>query len=135
YWLQTMLELVSNVRLLNVLFGDSSAVVYYLRAIGWKLNKVDQTGSNFGTNQRHENPQLSEIGSHTMVSDGLFMVNMQKSANSFRLEHTRVGERNFFGNNIIYSPDSRVGDNCLLGTKVHVPVDGPVRENVGLLGS
>lgn len=135
YWLQSMLELVSNVRLLNVLFGDSSAVVYYLRAIGWRLNKVDQTGSNFGTNQRHENPLLSEIGSETMVSDGLFMVNMQKSANSFRLEHTRVGDRNFFGNNIIYSPDSRTGDNCLLGTKVHVPVDGPIRENVGLLGS
>ncbi|MDX8525365.1 non-ribosomal peptide synthetase [Mesorhizobium sp. MSK_1335] len=135
YWLQTMLELISNVRLLNVLFGDSSAIIYYLRAIGWRLNEVDQTGSNFGTNQRHENPQLSEIGSHTMVSDGLFMVNMQKSANSFRLEHTRVGECNFFGNNIIYSPDSRAGDNCLLGTKVHVPVDGPMRENVGLLGS
>ncbi|TIV60160.1 MAG: hypothetical protein E5V89_33835, partial [Mesorhizobium sp.] len=38
YWLQSMLELVSNVRLLNVLFGDSSAIVYYLRAIGWRLN-------------------------------------------------------------------------------------------------
>ncbi len=135
YWLQSMLEMVSNVRLLNTLFGDSSAIVYYLRAIGWKLNKVEQTGSNFGTNQRHENPQLSEIGSETMVSDGLFMINMQKSANSFRLEHTRVGDRNFFGNNIIYSPDSRTGYNVLLGTKVHVPVDGPVRENVGLLGS
>ncbi len=135
YWLQSTLELVSNIRLLNVLFGDSSAIVYYLRAIGWRLNQVEQTGSNFGTNQRHENPQLSEIGSGTMVSDGLFMINMQKSANSFRLEHTRVGERNFFGNNIFYSPDSRTGDNCLLGTKVHVPVDGPVRENVGLLGS
>ncbi|TGP77975.1 hypothetical protein EN864_34020, partial [bacterium M00.F.Ca.ET.221.01.1.1] len=43
--------------------------------------------------------------------------------------------RNFFGNNIIYSPDSRTGDNVLLGTKVHIPVDGPLRENVGLLGS
>lgn len=135
YWLQSMLELASNVRLLNTLFGDSSAIVYYLRSIGWRLNKVEQTGSNFGSNQRHENPQLSEIGSGTMVSDGLFMINVQKSANSFRLEHTRVGERNFFGNNIFYSPDSRTGDNCLLGTKVHVPVDGPVRENVGLLGS
>jgi len=135
YWLQSMLELASNIRLLNVLFGDSSAIVYYLRAIGWKLNEVEQTGSNFGTNQRHENPQLTEIGSSTMVSDGLFMINMQKSANSFRLEHTRIGDRNFLGNNIVYSPDSRTGDNVLLGTKAHVPVDGPVRENVGLLGS
>ncbi|BCP52258.1 peptide synthetase [Kaistia sp. 32K] len=135
YWLQSMSEIVSNIRLLNTLFGDSSAIVYYLRALGWNLNKVEQTGSNFGTNQQHENPLLCEIGSKTMVSDGLFMINMQKSATAFRLEHTKIGERNFFGNNIFYSPDARAGDNCLLGTKVHVPVDGPVRENVGLLGS
>ena len=120
---------------LNILFGDSSAIVHYIRAIGWKLNKVEQTGSNFGTNQQHDNPLLCEIGSKTMVSDGLFMVNMQKSANSFRLEKTRVGERNFFGNNIFYPSDAQTGNNILLATKVLVPIDGPVRENVGLLGS
>ncbi len=135
YWLQAMVELSSNIRMLNVLFGDSSAIVHYMRVIGWKLNEVEQTGSNFGTNQQHENPLLCDIGSSTMVSDGLFMINMQKSANSFRLEDTRVGARNFFGNNIYYPSDARTGDNCLLGTKVLVPVDGPVRENVGLLGS
>src|SRR3954468_2432158 len=29
----------------------------------------------------------------------------------------------------------RTGDDCLLATKVMIPLDGPVREGVGLLGS
>ena len=71
YWLQTVSELSSNSRVLGLLFGDSSAIVHYMRAIGWNLNKVVQTGSNFGSNQQHENPLLCEIGTETMVSDGL----------------------------------------------------------------
>ena len=135
HWLQAMVELASNSRMLNLLFGDSSAIVHYMRALGWNLNEVVQTGSNFGTNQQHENPLLCEIGSGTMVSDGLLLINTQKSASAFRLEHTRIGDRNYLGNNIYYPPGGRTGDNCLLGTKVMVPIDGPVRENVGLLGS
>jgi non-ribosomal peptide synthetase-like protein len=135
YWLQTVTEFSSNSRVLNLLCGDSSAIVHYMRAIGWNLNAVVQTGSNFGSNQQHENPLLCEIGTQTMVSDGLFMINMHKSATAFRLEPTRIGERNYLGNNIYYPPDGRTGDNCLLGTKVMIPIDGPVRENVGLLGS
>ncbi|MBA8879039.1 non-ribosomal peptide synthetase-like protein [Phyllobacterium myrsinacearum] len=135
YWLQTVVEFSSNSRVLNILFGDSSAIVHYIRAIGWNLNKVVQTGSNFGSNQQHENPLLCEIGSQTMVSDGLFMINMHKSASAFRLDHTKIGERNYLGNNIYYPPDGQTGENCLLGTKVMIPIDGPVRENVGLLGS
>jgi len=34
-----------------------------------------------------------------------------------------------------YPAAAKVGANCLLGTKVMIPIDGPVRENVGLLGS
>ncbi|WP_058635709.1 Pls/PosA family non-ribosomal peptide synthetase [Aureimonas ureilytica] len=135
YWLQTAVEFCSNNKILNVLFGDSSAIVHYIRALGWNLNTVTQTGSNFGSNQQQESPHLCEIGSHTMVSDGLFMLNMHKSASSFRLEHTKVGAQNYFGNNIFFPSDARTGDNCLLGTKVMVPISGPVRENVGLLGS
>src|SRR5690606_34305706 len=81
------------------------------------------------------NPLLCEIGSGTMVSDGLSMINMDMSAASFRLARTRVGERNYLGNDIHYPPQGRTGANCLLGTKVMIPIDGPVRENVGLLGS
>ena len=106
-----------------------------MRLVGWNLNKVEQTGSNFGTNQQHDNPFLCDIGSGTMVSDGLSMINMYQSSSSFRLVRTRVGDHNYLGNNIHYPPEGRTGANCLLGTKVMIPIDGPVRENVGLLGS
>ncbi|MBB6484711.1 Pls/PosA family non-ribosomal peptide synthetase [Rhizobium lusitanum] len=135
FWLQSIVEVCTNIRLVNLLFGDSSAVVHYIRALGWNLNEVVQTGSNFGSNQQQDNPLMCEIGSGTMVSDGLYMINIHKSASTFRLEHTKVGERNYFGNNIFYPPDGKTGENCLLGTKVMVPVDGVLRENVGLLGS
>ena len=52
-----------------------------------------------------------------------------------RLSRVSVGPRNFLGNNIAYPPQGRTGDNCLLATKVMVPLDGPIREGVGLLGS
>jgi non-ribosomal peptide synthetase-like protein len=135
YRLQKVIARLSNSRFFNVLFGDSSAIVHYMRLIGWNLNKVEQTGSNFGTNQQHDNPFLCDIGSGTMVSDGLSMINMYQSSSSFRLARTRIGDHNYLGNNIHYPPDGRTGANCLLGTKVMIPIDGPVRENVGLLGS
>jgi non-ribosomal peptide synthetase-like protein len=135
YWLQSVVSVTSNSRFYNVLFGDSSFIVHYMRFVGWKLNKVEQTGSNFGTNQRHDNPFLCEIGSGTMVSDGLSMINMHMSASSFVVAPARIGEHNYLGNDIHYPPDGRTGANCLLATKVMIPIDGPVRENVGLLGS
>ncbi len=135
YWLQRVIWRVSNSQFYNLLFGDSSFIVHYMRFIGWNLNKVEQTGSNFGTNQWHDNPFLCEVGSGTMVSDGLSMINMHMSSSSFRLCNTRIGAYNYLGNDIHYPPDGRTGANCLLGTKVMIPVDGPVRENIGLLGS
>ncbi len=36
---------------------------------------------------------------------------------------------------IYVPPGARTGDNVLFATKVMAPIDGPVRENVGLLGS
>ena len=135
YRLQTIVARFSNSRFLNLLFGDSSAIVHYMRFLGWNLNTVEQTGSNFGTNQQHDNPFLCDIGSGTMVSDGLSMINIHQSSSSFRLVRTRIGDHNYLGNNIHYPPDGRTGSNCLLGTKVMIPIDGPVRENVGLLGS
>jgi non-ribosomal peptide synthetase-like protein len=135
YRLQTLVAQFSNSRFFNLLFGDSSAIVHYMRLVGWNLNKVEQTGSNFGTNQQHDNPFLCDIGSGTMVSDGLSMINMHQSSSSFRLARTRIGDHNYLGNNIHYPPDGRTGANCLLGTKVMIPIDGPMRENVGLLGS
>ena len=36
---------------------------------------------------------------------------------------------------IRYPAEAKIGANCLIATKALVPIDGPVRENVGLLGS
>jgi non-ribosomal peptide synthetase-like protein len=88
-----------------------------------------------GTNQRHDNPFLCNIGSGTMVSDGLSMINVEMSATSFRLASSKIGDNNYLGNDIHYPPHGQTGANVLLGTKTMIPVDGPVRENVGLLGS
>jgi non-ribosomal peptide synthetase-like protein len=133
--LQNIILHTSNSHFFCVLFGDSSFVVRYMRYVGWNLNKVEQTGSNMGTNQRHDNPFLCNIGSGTMVSDGLSMINMQMSARAFQLAESKIGDNNYLGNDIFYPPEGRTGVNVLLGTKTMIPVDGPVRENVGLLGS
>ena len=135
YLLHSIILRVSNSHFFCVLFGDSSFIVSYMRYVGWNLNKVEQTGSNMGTNQRHDNPFLCNIGSGTMVSDGLSMINTHMSATSFQLAESKIGDNNYLGNDIFYPPNGRTGANVLLGTKTMIPIDGPVRENVGLLGS
>jgi non-ribosomal peptide synthetase-like protein len=126
---------LTNVPFFLQLFGDSSYIVHYLRWVGYDLNPVEQTGSNFGTAVGHENPYLASIGTGTMVADGLWIMNADYSSTSFRLSQAAIGRHNFIGNNIPYPSGARTGDNALLATKVMVPVDGDVRENVGLLGS
>jgi non-ribosomal peptide synthetase-like protein len=63
------------------------------------------------------------------------MMNTSFSSTSFSMSRVSIGANCFFGNNIAYPPGAAVGNNCLLGTKTMVPLDGPLRENVGLLGS
>jgi non-ribosomal peptide synthetase-like protein len=126
---------LTNAKFLSNLVGDSSWIVYYLRGIGYDLGKIVQTGANFGGNVKHESPYLSSIGRGTMVADALSMMNAEFTTTTFRLSQTSIGERNYLGNGIAYPPRSKTGDNCLLATKVMVPVSGKVRENVGLLGS
>ncbi|GAA0250211.1 non-ribosomal peptide synthetase [Saccharothrix mutabilis subsp. mutabilis] len=126
---------LTNSRALALLFGDSSAIVHYLHALGYRLGAVVQTGSNFGVEVRHEAPTLCEVGVGTMTSDGLWLLNAEYSAASFRLREVRVPANSFLGNDIFYPPDARVGEDCLLATKVLVPLDGPVRAGTGLLGS
>jgi non-ribosomal peptide synthetase-like protein len=126
---------LSNVRLYKDIFGDSSYIVHYLRVLGWDLGKVQQTGSNFGPTLSHESPFLSSVGTGTMVSDGLNMMNADFTSTSFRLSKVHIAARNFLGNSITFPMGAQVGENCLLATKVMIPIDGPVRRDVGLLGS
>ncbi len=135
YWIQRTIAGMTNSRFFTFLFGDSSAIVHYLRALGYDLSRVEQTGSNFGMAVKHETPYLSSVGSGTMVSDGLSFINADFSSTSFRVSRVSIGPRNFLGNNIVYPSQGKTGENCLLATKVMVPIDGDVREGVGLLGS
>ena len=108
---------------------------HYLRYLGYRLPGVEQTGSNFGTQLKHENPYLSSVGSGTMVADGLSIINADYSSTSFRVSRASIGPHNFLGNHIAYPAQGKTGDNCLLATKAMIPIDGEVREGVGLLGS
>ncbi len=126
---------MTGMRFFTHLFGDSSYIVYYLRCLGYDLSRVEQTGSNFGTEVGHETPYLSTIGSGTMVADGLALMNADFSSTSFRVSRVSIGPDNFVGNNIAYPAGGRTGANCLLATKAMIPLDGEVREGVGLLGS
>ncbi|MER7187793.1 Pls/PosA family non-ribosomal peptide synthetase [Streptomyces hyaluromycini] len=135
YALQRTTARMTNIKFFAWLFGDSSYIVGYLRGIGYDLSKVEQTGSNFGTEVQHETPLLVSVGSGTMVADGLSVLNADFSSTSFRLSRATIGAHNFLGNNIAYPAGARTGENCLLATKVMVPLDGEIREGVGLLGS
>ncbi|MFL6046884.1 MAG: Pls/PosA family non-ribosomal peptide synthetase [Propionibacteriaceae bacterium] len=126
---------LTNSTFFTELLGDSSFIVPYLRRLGYKLSPVVQTGSNFGSALKHDTPYLSSVGTGTVVASGLSIINADYSNTSFRVSRTSIGAYNFLGNDIAYPSQSRTGDNCLLATKVLVPIDGEIREGVGLLGS
>lgn len=135
YSMHRTVQRMTNNKFFLWLFGDSSYIVHYLQAIGYDLSRVEQTGSNFGIGVQHDSPFLSSVGSGTMVADGLSFINADISSTSFRLSRTSIGKSSFLGNHISYPSGGRTGDNCLLATKVMVPLDGAVREGTGLLGS
>ena len=126
---------LSRLRFFPLLFGDSSYVVPFLKWAGWRLTPVVQTGSNFGSEVTTSNPFLTSVGTGTMVADGLNVMNDEVSSTSFRVSRAAIGPRNFVGNYVTYPAGGRTGDNCLLATKVMIPIDGERREGVGLLGS
>jgi len=133
--LQSLVMAAGNSPFNNLLFGDSVFIEPYLRFVGWRLARAEQSSSNFGSNQAQDNPFLCLVGAGTAASDGLFLGNMRTSSSAFRLDECRLGARSFVGTDVYVPPGARIGDNCLLATKVMAPIDGPIRENVGLLGS
>jgi non-ribosomal peptide synthetase-like protein len=63
------------------------------------------------------------------------MITDEVSSTSFRVSRAAIGPDNFVGNYVDYPPGGRTGANCLLAIKAMVPLDGKIREGVGLLGS
>jgi non-ribosomal peptide synthetase-like protein len=135
YMLARIAARFGNSGFYNSLFGDSSLIVNFLSLIGYELSAIRQTGVNFGLAQAQGNPALCRVGSGTMVSDGLVMMNLDYSATSFTCSRVAVGAGSFLGNDVHVPAQARLGDNCLLATKVMIPVDGEIRANTGLLGS
>jgi len=126
---------LTNVPFYLELTGDSSFVPHYLRALGYRMPDFEQTGSNFGADIEHDMPFGIEIGRGTIIADGATLINADYSAASFRVLPLSIGASNFLGNAVAYPAGGRTGDNCLIATKAMVPLSGPVRTNVGLLGS
>jgi non-ribosomal peptide synthetase-like protein len=135
YGLHRAISRLTNAKFLVQLTGDSSLIPHYLRLVGYKMPNLVQTGSNFGMEVKHENPFACTVGSGTMVADGLSIMSAQFSSSSFQITPVSIGSRNYFGNYVLYPPDAKAGENCLLATKAMVPLDGPLRQNVGLLGA
>jgi non-ribosomal peptide synthetase-like protein len=135
YLAQLLIGTLSNSALMVLLLGDSAFITGFVKALGYQMTPLVQTGSNFGTQHQHDSPTLTTIGAGTVISDGLSVVNMELSNSSFRVDRAVIGSRNFLGNNIVFPAGARTGSNVLLATKVMVPLDGPVRSDVGLLGS
>src|SRR5438046_1311302 len=126
---------IGRIRFFSFLFGDSSYIVHFLQWLGYHLCPVEQTGSNFGNEVMHANPSLSAVGTGTMVASGLILLNDEVSSSSFLVSRAAIGPRNFVGNDVVYPAGGRTDNNVLLGTKVMVPLDGKIREGVGLLGA
>jgi non-ribosomal peptide synthetase-like protein len=126
---------IGRMRFFTFLFGDSSYIVRFLQCLGYHLSPVEQTGANFGNVVMHANPSLSAVGTGTMAASGLILVNDEVSSSSFLVSRAAIGPHNFVGNDVTYPAGGRTGDNVLLGTKVMVPLDGKIREGVGLLGA
>jgi non-ribosomal peptide synthetase-like protein len=135
YGVHRVMARLGKLEFFPLLFGDSSYIVHYLSWVGYRLSPVVQTGSNFGSEVTTSNPVLTSVGSGTMVADGLSVANEAVSSTSFRVSRVAIGPRNFIGNDVTYPAGGATGENCLLAIKVMVPLDGKVREGVGLLGS
>ena len=67
YFVQQAIAQLSNSAFYNRVFGDCCGIVHYVRWLGYRLNKIVQTGSNFGEEQYHDNPFLVR---HRQRNDG-----------------------------------------------------------------
>ena len=135
YQLARTMSIAGNSKWLCQLFGDSSMILHYLSAIGYDMREATQTGSNCGVVIAQTSPFLCQFRRNTLASDGLTLMNMELSYSSFVLKHIEIHENSYLGNAIHYPTDAKLGNNCLIATKAMIPIDGPVRENTGILGS
>jgi non-ribosomal peptide synthetase-like protein len=135
YWAYRTVARITSIPFFVNLYGDSSYIVGYLRALGYKATSAGQTGSNFGAQLSHDTPYLVSIGAGTMVSDGVRFLTADFSSTSFRISPVSIGARCFLGNMVSVPSGGQLGNNCFVGTKTMIPIEGDTRRDVGLLGS
>ena len=117
------------------LFGDGFHIVPYLRILGYDLSRVVWTGSNFGGALKHEMPSLISIGADTMI------LRRALDHQCRLLEHIlpRITSLDWVAllprecHRLPLGWQNR--QQLPFASKVMVPLDGDVREGVGLLGS
>src|SRR5258708_424257 len=126
---------IGRMRFFTRLFGDSSYIVHFLQWLGYQLSPGEQARSEFGDAGIRRDPSVRASGPRRLGARGLILVNDEVSSSSFLVSRAAIGPRNFVGNDVVYPAGGRTGDNVLLGTKVMVPLDGKIREGVGLLGA
>lgn len=135
YQLARTMNSVCNSKWLCRLFGDSSLILHYLRALGYDMREATQTGSNCGVEITQNSPFLCQFKRNTLASDGLNLMNMDMSYSSFILKSIVIPEDSYLGNSIHYPVDAAIGTNCLIATKAMIPIDGALKTNTGILGS
>ncbi len=135
YWLARSINQSSNSLFLHSLWGDSSLIMPYFKAVGYDLSTATQNGSNFGVEQIHHSPFLCKFNRNTLVSDGLYMLNMDMSTSSFRMSQIEVPADAYLGNDLRYPVGAKVGADCMIATKAMLPIEGKLHEGVGILGS
>ncbi len=135
YMLARAITRFSNSPRFNIILGDSSLILQYLKLLGFQAKTAVQTGSNFGSDQRHHSPFLCKVEGETIASDGLVFLNNEYSSTSFISREVSLPPSTYIGNFVQVPANAAIGPNCLIGTKTAVPLEGPVRSGVGLLGS
>ncbi len=135
YYLAQGITTSSNSIFLHTLWGDSALIMPYFRALGYDLSTATQNGSNFGVEQVHHSPFLCKFNRNTLISDGLYMLNMDMTTTSFRMSKIEVPADAYLGNDLRYPVGARVGMDCMIATKAMLPIEGEVQEGVGILGS
>ena len=60
--IQRVIARMTNIGVVMYLFGDSSSIAHYLRWLGYRMPQLEQSGSNFGVETKHESPYLCTVG-------------------------------------------------------------------------
>ncbi|NIB33238.1 hypothetical protein HBB16_18210 [Pseudonocardia sp. MCCB 268] len=95
------------------------------RWIGYRLTPVVQTGSNFGITVQHE-VAVPELGRPGHGRRRQAVAAQRRLLSAFQCRRCRSARTTSSATASPTRRRGRTGDNCLLATKVMVPIDGPV---------